>query len=643
LSAFGEPQVLPHLHALIGAEPGEQPPGGQWAVRNRKKLFDFFTSGETARLSLPPQVMQAIAARLSRVDQLLGVAGTPDSGRVALDQWFQRPAKSPTATVYVVARVDRVKDTFELRDVEIDDGATRQRAFDAKGVHELLRQLVVSGPRRWFAPRALDLLAAMVDANLRLPTAVVDPGLSAHALEPNRHPALQRFAPSLVLATDRVRSWMSDVKRRSAAPRSTRGLIDLLPDIDGELASAARAAGVQSLIENDIAKTLPPMARMEREGAWVDTPDGFPSWAALRTDLEGQLGAAEMVARALPYIANMYTEDKAVVVRALKTKGLLPPSHYDFSLTPDQQYDRFVALGVAEAVALRDMRRLGRANGVLDWVVKIETATHLRGVSVPQISGRWALRDLPLQNLPKKFAAGRIVRSGLRGPAHEVLVGADQNGFEVRLLADLSRDPVLLAASSKPDIHQELATLLSSSTRTVSRKESKAGMLAIMYGQTKDQFWRSCGTMPIADAKDLYEVLVATLPGALAYRRSVLTNLAAQGYVTTPGGWRVLPDRRRMLAADRRSAFNRVVQGLGADIQRWILRHLAEILPDGARVVAQAHDELFVACPLPLALHVEQLLVTAMTTDVMAKSGLLTPAGRLVATSRTGTTWGDLA
>jgi len=39
----------------------------------------------------------------------------------------------------------------------------------------------------------------------------------------------------------------------------------------------------------------------------------------------------------------------------------------------------------------------------------------------------------------------------------------------------------------------------------------------------------------------------------------------------------------------KRSVFNRVVQGLGADIQRWVLRRLAIVLPYGARVVSQTH------------------------------------------------------
>ena len=90
---------------------------------------------------------------------------------------------------------------------------------------------------------------------------------------------------------------------------------------------------------------------------------------------------------------------------------------------------------------------------------------------------------------------------GITGPPGEILLSADQDGFEVRLLADLSRDPLLLAASQHRDIHAELAKQFSG-TMTVSRAQSKLGMLALMYGQKRDDFWRSRADMRIADATE---------------------------------------------------------------------------------------------------------------------------------------------
>ena len=96
--------------------------------------------------------------------------------------------------------------------------------------------------------------------------------------------------------------------------------------------------------------------------------------------------------------------------------------------------------------------------------------------------------------------------------------------------------------------------------------------------------------------------------------------------------------------AKDRSIFNGTVQGLAADIQRWILRELDTTLrPLGARLVHQAHDELFVAVPEgPNVDAARDLVVDTMTTQVMRRSGLLQYPVPLVALPHVGRTWRDM-
>lgn len=108
-------------------------------------------------------------------------------------------------------------------------------------------------------------------------------------------------------------------------------------------------------------------------------------------------------------------------------------------------------------------------------------------MSVPQASGRRGLRACPLRNLPKHSALGRTLRSGLIAPTGTTLAAAEQSGYEVRLLADLSNEKNLLSMPLGTDVHAAIGQHLFGSTRTPTerRQLEKPGTLAVIYGQSR--------------------------------------------------------------------------------------------------------------------------------------------------------------
>ena len=646
LTEYGEPALLPDEAAVLGAEPGEPPPGGAAAARCRAEVLAQL-AGAPAR-SLPVRVQAALDKRHARANELRGGTGSPDTGVRELEKWLARSVASDT--VHVAARVERLDGMFKVLDVTIDVAGQVRRAVGEANAAELLRSVMVTdGSRRWFAPRALDLLAAMVDADIALPSAIVDPAIVAYALRPGNKIDLMGAAPTAGVLPAGVRLWLADRTRATPAPTSLGCLLDVLPDLDAELARAASGAGIVNLVENDLAFTLPVLARIERAGAWVGSPHGYPGWGALRVEVEERAIAHEAASKAIAGVDDVYADSLDVLCAAVKAKrgkNTIPTPYWHPSLNAKQQLARLVGFGVPDAIAVKEARRLGGATGIISWIRAVEGATagRLRGLSVPQWAGRWGMRDLAMQTIPKRSAEGKVIRSGLRGPPCQVLVGADQNGFEVRLLADLSGDPVLLqAAQQSAELHGAIAARLSALASTqVTRSQAKDGVLAVMYGQMEDSFWREQTTMTIADATNLYRHTKSLLSGVERWRADVRTELKTNGYARTRGGWLLVPLPQKKESEKKRSVFNGLVQGLGADIQRWVLRRLAQVLPPEARIVTQTHDDIVIACPLPMALHVEEVLVRAMTDDVSNMSGLLTPRVRLVANPKRGLTWGDL-
>jgi hypothetical protein len=645
----GAPAILPELYAIVG-DAEKNGIGGNGAPRYIDAIRDVLEAKTTwdnspVHPSVRTLVVSKQVAIKDRVAALRGVRDVDTYARDAFAAWLRLP--TGTATAYILARVTRDGDNYNVHSVEADVGSDRQVAKGEQDCAALLRTVVTQAPDRWFAPHALDLLAAMIDLGIPLPKAAVDPGLVAFLLNPVDPPKLSELLPDLPISP-LVARWLADVRRPASPPQTLRGLEGVLEEIDGALTAAVTTTGLTALVEDDVGKTLPVFAQMERMGAWIGTPCGHPGWASLSTDAEMRLAECEETVRRVSQYCDIYNATYDDLVGLLKNvlHDRLPEEYWSSDLMPKQELGRYVALKHPVAVAVEEGRSIASPSGSHFWLKELaRTSGQLRGVNVPQATGRWGLRELPLQNIPKRSSVGEAIRSGLVAPPGHVLVGADQNGFEVRLLADLSRDPKLLQAAEEPDVHGALAQLLFGSVTREYRKRAKFGTYAILYGQTEDQFRRSRVDMPQSEAVTLYRLIQETFPTVFEFRDDTLDGYKRDGLVMTRGGWPIREDpKRRSRDAKERSVFNAVVQGLAADIQRWVLRELDVALrPFDARLAHQAHDELFVAVPeTGDPKLVQDLVVDMMTNQVMLRSGLLEHPVKLVAVSHVGRTWADM-
>ena len=649
---YGPPRLLPELAAITGID-GVRGLAGNAAPRYVPGILSALAGSVPWHdAEVHPSVKKLVGERVeeiaARALTLRGQNRPADaSAHAAVAAWLC--AGPVLTTAYFVAQLTRSREGYHLQEVHVLMGTRRLSAAGEVDCTALLRQLVVAVPGRWFAPRALDLLAAMVDRGLDLPACIVDPAIIAFVLNTSSPSTMEELAPSLALSAPASR-WFGDIKRKVAAPVDLEGALDVLPALDTALAGLVSATSMTELVESDLAPTLPVLARVERMGAWVGQPVGFQDWGALTADVQRELAQHErdghMFAAAK---VNVHTADYLELASVLKffVKAYIPRERWSPDLSFEQEFKRFVELGVKEAVAAKEARSLTSPSGVSFWLRELSRApSQLRGMSVPQRRGRFGMRDLPLQNLPKRSKFGKAIRSGLTAPPGHTLVGADQNGYEVRLLADLSGDADLVAAAQHADVHIAVALRLFGSGTKRDRALAKLGMYSVIYGQDEDQFRRSRHELTNAEAVDLYRKVHAAFPGLFAYRSQLLNTWKAKNgaRARTRGGWPLDVDPKIPEAGQRRSRFNGHVQGLAADIQRWVLRELDVALrPHRARIVHQAHDEIFVAVPDDGDVAgVETILVDRMTTAVMTRSGLLAVPVTLVAEPKRGATWLDM-
>jgi DNA polymerase-1 len=191
-------------------------------------------------------------------------------------------------------------------------------------------------------------------------------------------------------------------------------------------------------------------------------------------------------------------------------------------------------------------------------------------------------------------------------PGH-VLVRADLGQIEPRVLAAVSGDRALAAATREDDMYAPVAAALG-----VDRATAKVAVLGAMYGQTTGHgaaaLRRLDAAYPVAMAY-LNEAAVAGQVG-----RDIRTyggRLVRLGPIDESG----IDEResRSRAAARGRYGRNAAIQGAAAELFKvWAVTVRARSAALGARIVLCLHDELLVHAPAEAGEAVADLLAEAL-------------------------------
>ncbi|MEN9581816.1 MAG: hypothetical protein RJA70_4825, partial [Pseudomonadota bacterium] len=123
---------------------------------------------------------------------------------------------------------------------------------------------------------------------------------------------------------------------------------------------------------------------------------------------------------------------------------------------------------------------------------------HTRWRQEVAATGRLSSTDPNLQNIPIRSELGRSIRGAFIAPAGFQIVSADYSQVELRVLAHLSQDPVLLEAfGSGQDIHlrtaMEIFEVDAEDVDVELRRRAKAVNFGVIYGQGDSALGKSLG------------------------------------------------------------------------------------------------------------------------------------------------------
>jgi len=215
-------------------------------------------------------------------------------------------------------------------------------------------------------------------------------------------------------------------------------------------------------------------------------------------------------------------------------------------------------------------------------------------------TGRFSSRNPNLQNVPAPHTAhGKAIRNLFFAPEGYKLVVADYSQIEPRVIASMSKDPIMMDNYLRGgDIYTTVGD-----TMGVDRKAGKVLVLAMAYGVGPDKISRQIGCS-INEARDLLSRFGSQFSSVSSYRIKVIgaTKVNTPPYVTTVlGRKRYLPEVLSsdpfLRSAAERQAFNTRIQGSAADIIKLAMVRAYKRLPEGAKLLLTVHDELVTLTP----------------------------------------------
>ena len=267
----------------------------------------------------------------------------------------------------------------------------------------------------------------------------------------------------------------------------------------------------------------------------------------------------------------------------------------------------------------------GRIHGQLNQTV---TAT-----------GRLSSSEPNLQNIPIRTELGRRIRRAFVAEQGNKLVSADYSQLELRLLAHVTHDPVMLDAFQKnDDIHERTARLVFGAKTKEELKEArrfaKIVNFAIAYAIEPFGLSQRVG-ISRKEAKKVIDDYYETYKGVHRFMEEVPEKAREHGYVRSIYG-RIRPipginDRNGNIRnRAEREAINHPIQGSASDIVKIAMLHVDEaVRREGlrARMLMQVHDELLMEAPEAEAERVADILRREMENAVELDVPLLVEVG----------------
>jgi DNA polymerase I len=272
---------------------------------------------------------------------------------------------------------------------------------------------------------------------------------------------------------------------------------------------------------------------------------------------------------------------------------------------------------------------------------------HTRFSQTGTATGRLSSSNPNLQNIPVRTELGREIRAAFVAAPGSQLLSADYSQIELRILAHLSGDPVLVEAFRRgEDIHsrtaQEVFDVAPFAQTREHRRVAKVINFGVIYGLSAFGLAQQL-SIDQKEAAQFIAKYFERYRGVKDFLDRQIAETRKTGVTKTLfGRIRQIPEinspQPNMRNFAERTAMNTPMQGAAADLIKLAMIELHRRLPEEklqSKMILQVHDELLFEGP-----EEEIPRLTKLTKEVM--EGIHKLSVPLVADTKVGPNWRDM-
>jgi len=267
------------------------------------------------------------------------------------------------------------------------------------------------------------------------------------------------------------------------------------------------------------------------------------------------------------------------------------------------------------------------SDALQDHISKKTKRVHTSFLLAATNTGRLASSNPNLQNIPIKSNEGKEIRKAFIADKKNVLISADYNQREMRILADIADVKELKKAfKNNEDIHSLTASQVFNvpinEVNEDLRRKAKTINFGIIYGITQYGLAKQI-SVSNQEALDFINAYFKKFPQIKDYMNSTVNACRKQGYVSNIFGRRIhlkgINDKNFSIRSfQERAAINAPIQGSAADIIRLAMIKINRLIEEDkklqTKMLLQIHDELIFECSEKDEEYVKKTIKEAMVS-----------------------------
>ncbi len=268
-------------------------------------------------------------------------------------------------------------------------------------------------------------------------------------------------------------------------------------------------------------------------------------------------------------------------------------------------------------------------------------------------TGRLASSDPNLQNIPIKTDDGKDIRKAFVAKKDHVLISADYNQIEMRILADLADVKELKKAfKNNEDIHSLTASqIFNNDIKKVNedqRRKAKAINFGIIYGISQYGLAKQINVSNY-EADEFLKAYFGKFPEIKVYMDQTIKFCRKSGFVKNLFGRRshfisINDKNYNVRNFQERAAINAPIQGSASEIMRLAMIRLNKKLNEKknqkTKMLLQIHDELIFETPKEEVERISKLIIEEMSGVTKSDQHLFSIP--LTVDLNSGDNWGAL-